>query len=358
MQERRETEQGENGEIDLFLLVRNLWSAKTFVIKVTILCAILGFLFAWSLPKTYSASVIFTSDSNQTSGGSMGALASLAGVNLNQGSAEGIQPTLYPDILDSYLFIQELFDIPIVDKKNDINTTLYDFLKNYQVKPWYSYVIGFPRTIINSFSSSSADEKNNDKTELNSRYISKEEMGVINSIKNSYNIDVDKKTNLITFSINNQNPNVVAFLADTITAKLQQFVIEWKLKKAQNDLENSQKLFKDATSSYEDALQKMAEFTDKNKNVVSAQYAIKQKDLQNQLNLAYSMYTQMAQQVQLDKVKIQDQKPVFAILQPAFDPLIPVSPNKKLFFIAFAFLGFVGSSLWVLRKDFMDIFNA
>lgn len=340
-------EENNQSEIDLVQLLKVLWLNKFAIIVVTLIFVIIGIIFAFSQPKEYTSQVIFTSNSEKSSMANMGMLASLAGINMVQDSGEGIQPSLYPDVLESTTFIKELFNIPVADEENGIKTSYSDYLLNYTKKPWYKFK-GF---------SSKKLELDPDHNIDNNRYISKLEMYLISTIKHSYSIDVDKKSNLIKFSVTTQSPEISAILADSITAALQNFVIDWKLKKAYNDLENSELLLNQATDKYEEASSNLADFMDKNKNVVSAQYARREKELQNEVDLTYAIYIQMSKQVQMDKIKIQDQKPVFAILQSSLIPLNASAPNKKLYVVAFAVFGLACSCIWFLRKDLINIFT-
>ena len=340
-------------EIDLIALWNVLWLNKKYIVLVCLVAAILGIIFAISKPKQYTSTVTFTvASSSSGMSGSMGALASFAGINLNSPTNEGVDPALFSEVLKSSTFIQECFTLPVVDKKQEINESLYDYYLNSQKQSWITSVVKSPFLLLAIFSSSDNIEENDN---VNIRYLTKDEMSVIEAIQKSYNINLDKKTNLITFDVTAQSPVISAFLADTVTSLLQNYVIKYKIKKAHDDLISAELLFSQAEEKYNTSLLKLAEFTDRNKNVISAQYLIKQKELQNEQDLAYQMYTQMAQQVQVCKMAIQDQKPVFSIIQPAIEPLIPSAPNKKLIVIGFLFLGFLGSSFWVLRKDLLEI---
>lgn len=53
-------------------------------------------------------------------------------------------------------------------------------------------------------------------------------------------------------------------------------------------------------------------------------------------------------QLQVLRGKVQEAKPVFAVVEPATVPLAPASPKKMLIIIAFAFLAFVFESAWIL----------
>ncbi len=77
-------------------------------------------------------------------------------------------------------------------------------------------------------------------------------------------------------------------------------------------------------------------------------YRAEQERLQNEMNLAYNVYTQVAQQLQMAKAKVQEITPVYTVVQPASVPLRPAKPNKVMILIGFIFLAGVGSVGWIL----------
>ena len=82
-------EKNKEVEIDLLELARKLWNNKKFIIKVTLIGAVIGIVIAFSIPKEYTSTVVFTTNANQSTSGNMGALASLAGINLgNMGTSD------------------------------------------------------------------------------------------------------------------------------------------------------------------------------------------------------------------------------------------------------------------------------
>lgn len=77
-----------------------------------------------------------------------------------------------------------------------------------------------------------------------------------------------------------------------------------------------------------------------------------QERLQNDMSLAYQVYSQVANQLQVARAKVQEEKPVFAVVEPAVVPLEPSGPVKKytfwcLFSCLFALLCF-GSYLGMI----------
>ena len=79
--------------------------------------------------------------------------------------------------------------------------------------------------------------------------------------------------------------------------------------------------------------------------------------LQEEASLANQLYTQMEQQKEMAKAKIQELKPVFAVVQPATMPIHPSGTSKANVVLGFCFLGFCLSAGWIVfGKDFVDKF--
>ena len=78
-----------------------------------------------------------------------------------------------------------------------------------------------------------------------------------------------------------------------------------------------------------EAQQKYARFMDGNQNIIMQSFRTEQERLQNEMNLAYGVFTQVSQQLQLAKAKVQEITPVYTVVQPATVPLRPAKPNKS-----------------------------
>ena len=315
-------------EIDLLELARKLWDNRKFIIKVTLIGAVVGLVIALSIPKEYTSTVVFTTNSNDAKSGNMGALASLAGINLgNMQSSDVFSPELYPDVIVSTPFVKGLFKVNVKDSAQGVDTTLYSYLKDEIKRPWWSYVFKAPNLLLSLFKSEKDDMSESISTP---HFISEKEMKVIDEFRESYNIKTDKKTGITTFEITTQSPVISAFLADTITSYLQSYIISERTKKAKTDLENTEKIYKQSKKEYLKTQEVLAAFLDGNRNIISAKYEINQKTRENDVSLAYSVYSQMAQQLQIYEMKVQDDTPMFTIIQPSIEPLFSSKPNKGI----------------------------
>ena len=75
--------------------------------------------------------------------------------------------------------------------------------------------------------------------------------------------------------------------------------------------------------------EKYAKYSDANQGVILQSVRIEQERLQNEVNLAYQVFSQVATQLQLSRAKLQEEKPAFTIMEPASVPLYPTGTNSK-----------------------------
>lgn len=110
-----------------------------------------------------------------------------------------------------------------------------------------------------------------------------------------------------------------------------------------------EKLFKERREEYYAVQKKYAEYVDTHDNLILQSIRAEQERLQNDMSLAYQVYSQVANQLQVARAKVQEEKPVFAVVEPAVVPQQPSGTSRKTYVIAFVFLfvatAMVGSSL-------------
>ena len=66
------------------------------------------------------------------------------------------------------------------------------------------------------------------------------------------------------------------------------------------------------------------------------------------MTVAYGIYNQMAQQLQMSKAKVMEITPVYTVVQPATVPLRAEKPKKPMLLIGFIFIGGAGCVSWIL----------
>ena len=107
----------EESSIDFGKIYKDLLKHKKLYIKVLPIAFLLAALYALSLPNYYNCTVKLAPElgANAKTGGGLAGLASSFGINLGGASngADAINPTLYPDLMNSVDFKTSLFEIPV-----------------------------------------------------------------------------------------------------------------------------------------------------------------------------------------------------------------------------------------------------
>lgn len=350
--------QDEEMEIDLMEYARKLWAARKLLLKVGGFAIIVGLIMAFTTPKRYTVSVTLAPESTKGSS-SLSSIASMLGVGgLNMGNeADALNVTLYPDIVSSTPFILDLLDTPVRDLDEDTpDTTLVGYLET-QKSSLIGMVMSLPGKTIGAITSlfKSDEEEQEQGKSINPFHLTKKQAMTVEGMKKMITANVDKKTGVTTMTVTLQDPLVCAIIADTVIAKLQQRVTTYRISKAEKDSKYWEQIHQERQQEYYKAQQAYAHYVDANKNVVLQSVLTERERLQNEMNLAYQVYSNVATQLQLARAKVQEAKPAFAIVEPATVPLQPSGTSRKMILIGVVFLAVAGTAAWILFGEDMWI---
>ena len=152
-----------------------------------------------------------------------------------------------------------------------------------------------------------------------------------------------------------QDPLVAATLVDTVLVKLQKYITNYKTSKAKEDCKYWEELYKERQKEYHKAQENYARYSDMNQGMILQSVKIEQERLQNEQNLAFQVFSQVATQLQMSRAKLQEEKPAFAILEPASVPIYPSGTSRKVILVAIVFLFVAGAATWELfGKDIWE----
>ncbi len=342
--------------VDFIELLKVIGKDKRMMAVFLGLAAVLGLAVAFGTPKEYKASVMLAPES--TTGNSLtsniSSIASMVGMDMDFGSSsDAIYPELYPDLIGSNDFIVSLFPVEVTTKDGSVTTDYYDYLLNHTKKAWYTFPARLLHDIVAKLKTDDVPFTG-DSTKVNPFHLSKMQYNIAHKIGKSINCTVDKKTSVITIEVTDQDPVISAVMADSIKNRLQAFITQYRTQKARNDLAYMEKLFVEAKEEYVTARQQYAAYSDANQDLILQTYRAKQEDLENEMQLKYNAYTQMYEQLQISKAKVQESTPAFTVVQSASVPLKHINKSKLMVMTIFMFLGFVLRVLilmWQHRKD-------
>ena len=308
-----------------------------------------------SIPNYYKCTVMLAPEipgGNKGTGG-LASLASSFGINLNNANAgvDAIMPNLYPDLMNSVAFRSSLFPIRVQKDDENASMTYYDYLKDHQRAPWWSYVMSAPGKFVGWVVSLVSGDEPEESTKVNPFRLTKEQMEIVEAMGKKVVCDVDAKTMVITIDVTDQDPLIAATMADSVQVRLQHFITDYRTRKARIDLAYSQKLYQEAKERYEKARVKSASYNDANMHVFMNRVRSEQVKLENELALQYQAYSQVATQLQLAEAKVQEDTPAFTLLQPATVPVRKAGPKRATICLALLFLAFLATTLWTIHRD-------
>lgn len=300
------------------------------------------------IPRTYVSETSLapetgTSDLNS---GVFGNIASSLGFNLpSMPSVDAITPLLYPELMEDNGFVAGLFSIKVRSCDGLIDTTYYAYKKFFQKHPWW-----------NSLFSYENDNDINKNFFSNPYELSVDDEQIVDIVKNSIKIAVDIKTNIITISVQEQDPVICKTMADSVREHLQIFITNYRTNKARNDVEYYKKLTIEAKSNYEKARSLFSNYSDANTDVVLQSYRAKLDELENDMQLKYNTYSAFNSQYQASVAKVQERTPVFTVIRGASVPTKPFAPRRVLFVCIVSFCAVLCLTVWIFRKDFVKVF--
>ena len=349
-------------EIDLMDLLRKIIGIRKKIYKAAGIGLIIGVIVAISIPKQYTVEVTLSPEMGNNKGGGLSGLAASflgSGVSMGDGT-DALNASLSADIVSSTPFLLELSNMKVpVSGSEEISLSSY---LDEESSPWWSYVIGFPGMVIGGVKSLFIEDEDesifSDKASQGTIELSKKESQKIESLKKKIVASVDKKTSMTSVTATFQDSKVAAVVADSVVKKLQEYIIDYRTSKSKEDCLYLEKLFKERQQEYYEAQRKYADYMDSHDNIILQSVRTEQERLQNDMSLAYQVYSQVAGQLQVARAKVQEEKPVFAVVEPAVVPLYPSGTSRKVYVLVFVFLSVCIVISWNLfGKDLLSKFK-
>ena len=362
IKQKQDNHMDEEIRIDVMEILRKIIAIRKTIYKAAGIGLVIGIIIAISIPKQYTVEVTLSPEMGNNKGGSLSGLAASflgSGVTMGDGT-DALNASLSADIVSSTPFLLELSNMKVpVSGSEEISLSSY---LNEESSPWWGYVIGFPGMVIDGvkllFIEDEDESVSSDEVSRGTIELSKKEFQKIESLKRKIAASVDKKISMTTVSVTLQSPKVAAVVADSVVNKLQEYIIDYRTSKSKEDCLYLEKLFKERQQEYYEAQKKYADYMDSHDNIILQSVRTKQERLQNDMSLAYQVYSQVASQLQVARAKVQEEKPVFAIVEPAVVPLYPSGISRKVYVLAFIFLSVCIVIFWNLfGKDLLNKFK-
>ena len=352
----------QSDEIDLRDIILPLWKSRKQILFIATIFGILGGIVGFLTPVTFTATSKFMPQTAQTgvAGGSFGGLAALAGINLSSGAEGGgeISPSLYSTVLASSPFQKRILDSKI--NINGDSITYREYLSNQSssgLSIIKKYTIGLPGTILSLISEKKlATSSVSDTTGLVP--LADKEYSLRNSLIGKINLTNDKKEGFVSLSVVEGDPLIAAQVAKVTERVLQDWIIEYKIKNAKAQYDFIEKQFEAKQIEFFSIQEQLANYTDRNQNVLAASYLTRLDRLQSEFDLVNTVYSELAKQKEQSAIQLSKVTPTFSILDPVKVPKEKTGPKKSSYILGAFFMGLIGAAAWALgRKPIQEFLN-
>jgi hypothetical protein len=345
----------EEDSIDIIALLKTLWIGKKLIVRTTILFFVIGCIVALLSPVVYTAQTTFipqvSEDQMSTSKGGLGSLASLAGINLNQGSSTSdsyLSPLLYSKIANSDEFSLKLIDEELISLNGDKFT-----IKEYLLSDTNSSfsLIGFIKKYTIGLFTKNDNELKSKETVNGYNFITQEEFDLVKSFKEKFSIVLNEKEGYIEVIASDKDAFISTQLVKIVTKNLQSRIIELRTNKIKERLEYSKNQYELKQIEFNILQNNVADFKDSNKNISTARFMSELQKLESEYQLQQNILMTLASEFNNNKIKLNKDTPIFSVIDEVSVPNEKSEPKRSLIALIYLFLGVVLSTAYLLAKE-------
>lgn len=355
-EKRKQSREEEEIEIRLSDIVQFLKDSRRTVLSWAFVGLVIGALYAWLQPDEYTAYVSVMPELQAKGGsglGNLSSLAGLAGINLDAaGSAEAIRPDLYPTMLQSIPF--GLYMLNQTVRADNRQFTVQDYLtwsaENSTDNRVRQTLFGWLSSDNGKAARPVSPRPQNPAQPLQ---LTNSQEGAIGTIKKRVFAEIDKRTGVLTITAKMPDPAVAATLARLALDYLTTYVTNYRTGRSRQQVQFLSQQVSTARRRYEAAEYGVSNYRDRNRSLFLNTAKIEEQRLQADYLLAQSLYNELSKQLEQARIKVQEEAPVFQVLEPARVPLQKSDPKRTTITTAFTIFGAMLGLCWFFVRWFV-----
>ena len=381
-------------EIDLIEKAKTLWDEKRLILCFIGVFLAIGYFHTEYGATEFSSVTSLIQESEGASVGDFGSsfLSSLTGLNIpRSGSsnmsavATGRAPlpaSLYPRIITSTDFQKELIYTDLKFSTLDTTINLVEYRSEFSEASFRDKIYGvvgkftifLPYTLydwvkstwnmvwggVQSLWSDPESENSNNRSEIDQQdvvaddrlqSVTPEEKAVMAWLE--MQILITNEGGIMDITTTLQDPMAAALVNAHLVEYIEEYIKENRSQKARQNLEATQERYEIAKQRYEEAQDDLAEFLDGNINLSTETARLEQERLSNEENLRSTIYNQVSQEVEQARMVLQQQIPVFNVLEKPDVPTAPSSGSSPLLLVISGLLGlFLGVGFVLIQSAY------
>lgn len=332
--------------IDIIGLLKDLWLNRRTIFIITGLIFLIGLFYYYGSEKIYYSEAILmpeTTASRSQFGQIFQQYETLFGIQRYQPD-EDIRVAMYPDIVKSLLFQIELMQHQIYFANIDRQMTIFEYFTDYYKKSLidrmadliWDLTIGLPSNIIGfvqSLFSDSTERLPVDFSELRNfdrpMMLNPDVRRVAQIVSGYITVDREPLSGFVSIGVSFSDPHAATEMVIIVKNLLQEYVTDYRTEKSLNDLEFIRQMYENAKNNLLVVQDSLAAFQDRNVNIQRHSLILQQERMQTERDLAFTLYSTLARQLQEAEIQVQKETPVFRVHEPATIPTRPTHPRAS-----------------------------
>lgn len=327
--------------IDFKALIRVLWKEKWLILGITSLFLIGGAWYAFTTREEFVSEGKILPEVSGGGGSSLGGLANLVGIGGFElglkNNTDAIRPDLYPDVIKSTPFFLTLFQQKFIDRQGD--SIRFDDFYHQQIEE--------------NIVPDDKDLKKFDGSPGGVLVLNRLTENRIEDLKERLNASIDKKSGVISISAKMPDPVMAAEVAFFSMEYLTKYVTDYRTEKLKQEVDFlGQKVAAARGDFYKDQSRKASYADQFSAPSIRLQSADVQRErIESEYRLSTNVYNELLKKFEEAKLKLQQETPVFQVLEPPTAPTFKSEPKKTMLLLLSFFWGFLISCLVVILKS-------
>ncbi len=330
-----------SSDLSSHALFRWAWFRRWQAGGIVALFAGLGVVVSLLLPFEYEAGAQLMPEMTGGSGDvfrRLASMANLSGIDLSETEGmDAVRPDLYPRILESKPFRLYLIGQTVPTASGE--TTVGDLL--LPAHPWYARLaefLGREKPALRPIRS----------TPGTIPLLTVRQKTLLDAIDRRVTARFETRSGIIAISARMPDALSAATVAQVTMDYLTRYVTGYRTGKARQDLNFYTQRLSEAKKRYQMAQRTLFDYNDQHKSLILQAATIERQRLTDELNIAQPIYVELARQYEQARLNVQQQIPVFTVLESPTVPPERASPKRMLVVGVFTLFGIAVVAVWAV----------
>ncbi|MCS3861660.1 uncharacterized protein involved in exopolysaccharide biosynthesis [Salinibacter ruber] len=338
-------------EVSLLDILLVLARHKTLIVRTVLVFTLLGVTYALLAEEEFTSEARVVREAQSEGGGNLpggipsGALSGF-GINLG-GSASGLTPAAFPDVLtsrevrlavvrDTFRFSDAVGPMTFVDY---VNRPPGPFRKVLNYTLWLPWTL--KGMVGQAISGTPAPVGTTDAGEV--LIPSEGENKALEAVSSLVTTSVDEETGLMTISVMARGPRLAADITKSFLDHFSERVREIRTEKVRERLAFVEGRFEEVEEELEAAEDQLAQFLERNQNPTTATLQFRRDRLQRQVSFKEQLYSELQSQLTQTQLDLQRRQPVVTVVEEPVPPMKRSAPKRtRIVLICFVLGGALG----------------